>query len=196
MNFWDIINNLIASFIWALLVVVVLRFKTIQLIVARLAPKVGARVPHIDFIVEYQSERSQRCKVIIQNAGSEPAYNVYVYLFEEPQVGEGIMLLSLGNEGISKGILGAGKQIIFDDKKVAHESCNVTTAQQIWVEFSNAAGVHFRSIVIPPSARGDDWKILPPKVIRVRLPTVPYWRYEEKDPRSIGAIKKGRVSLS
>lgn len=196
----DILGNLLANLIWAVIFVpiagLLLRVKAIQIMLARLAPTLGGKVPHISFALEYVAAATKVSNIVIENAGLEPAYNVYVYLFEKHQGEASFSIKSLGNEGIKKGILGAGKSIVFKDRQVVFENCNVTSEQEVWVEFSNAAGVHFRSIVLPQTARGDDWRVLPPRVIKFRLPMLPGWKYESQSRKDLKKIRKGRKQVS
>ncbi len=194
----DIFSNLLANLIWAAIFVpiagLLLKLKAAQTVLARLAPSLGGKVPHISFTLEYEKAASKLSNVVIENVGLEPAYNVYVYLFEEHQV-SGFSIKSLGNEGIKKGILGASKSIVFKDRNVLFDSRDATSEYRAWVEFSNAAGIHFRSVIVPQATRDDDWRVLPPQVVKFRLPMLPDWTYEQRDKKDLGKLKKGEKQI-
>lgn len=171
----DIINNLAANLIWTIAAVIFVYLFKNPIIRAfrRVWPKIDSKIPHIDFSAVYKPSQDYKSDITIKNAGGEPAYNVYVFLFVEFPGDGGYSIQSLGAEGVRSGVLGIGETIKFKDKSMLFDGCDITCRNEVWVEFSNVAGVHFRTVVLPPSPRGDDWRMLPPKVIKKRLSQIP-----------------------
>lgn len=74
------------------------------------------------------------------------------------------------------------------------DGCNVTSVNEVWVEFSNVAGANFRTVVHPPTPRGDDWRMTPPRFIKKRLTMMPGWHatYDKKFRKK---VIKGKADM-
>jgi hypothetical protein len=132
----------------------------------------------------YNRNGDYKTDVIIANHGGEPAYDVYVFLYSHSYIDENsYSLKSLGESDVRSGVLGVGKEAHFDNVDLMFEGCSLTAKDEIWVEYSNSAGVHFRTRITPPSPRGDSLRVSPPKVIRKRLELMPAFHQDYNDNR-------------
>lgn len=199
---WEAIENigynLIANLIWvilgAIIILVALRFAGIRSLLRKLGFSIHFDKPVLDIDLK-RSKKPQKTSFIVKNAGNRPAYNVYLFLFEDYLAGTSYRIISLGDQAICSGVLGAGESVTFMDKEMAFYGCGATSEQEIWVEYSDEANQHYRTIIKPTSPRGDDMKVLPPIRIKCRLPMLPGMNYqgqEKLDP----LLRRGRVGLS
>lgn len=169
----DVISGLLVAVIFA-----ALAFFTRNVIIAfvkRLIPRLASKTPHINFEIRSHHMKSGEWKntVIVSNAGDEPAYNVYVFYFEQFPEGNFKIRPSDMEHMISRPILGIRDSLTFKMDGVHFDGCNVTCVQEVWIEYENSLGVPFRVISKPGTARGDVARILPPKVIKYRLEQLP-----------------------
>ena len=182
-NLTDLVVNLIANSIWFIFGIIItllsIRFKFIKLFLGKLGINIPIIRPQLDLSLEYDNIR-RSTEVSIKNAGDRAAYNVYLFLSENYLAGERdeYTITSLGGQKIRAGILAKNEQLKFTGKNVNFETCNVTVNQEMWVEYTDEDNVHYRTIIIPPSPRGDDVKVLPPIRIQQRLPGLPNLHYK------------------
>ncbi len=141
----------------------------------KLMPTLGSKTPHINFEMKSTKTKSDKWKSVatVSNAGSEPAYNLYVHYYEQ-FLGQDFKVKALdAKDEISRAVLGIRDTLRFDLDGVKFDGCNVTSDQQIWVEYENSVGVNFRVVIIPPTPRGDASTIRPPKVVKRRFERMP-----------------------
>jgi hypothetical protein len=194
----NISYNLIANLIWVILGAVAVLFTIRFEFIRKLLRKVGFNIhfdkPVLDIDLKY-SQKTHKTSFVVKNAGNRPAYNVYVYLFEDFLAGASYRIVSLGDEDIRSGVLGAGEKETFLDKNMMFHGCSATSDQEVWIEYSDEASQHYRTVVLPSTPRGDDMKVLPPARIKERLPMLPSMDYQGQkkiDP----ALRSGRKGLS
>jgi len=166
-------------------------------ILQRVFPRLESRTPHVNFETRSKQVKGKwKTAVTISNAGDEPAYNVYVFMAEHFATGD-FKIQSLGEQDVRRAVLGIGDSIVFDNLDIVFDGCNVTCDQQMWIEFENSAGVNFRTVVLPITARGDSERAIPPRVIKRRIERLPglniegnnrEWKKYEKGKKS--AIKQ------
>lgn len=169
----DVISGLLVAVIFA-----VLAFFTRNVIIAfvkRLIPRLASKTPHVNFEIKshHMKNGDWRNTVTVSNAGDEPAYNVYVFYFEQFPEGNFKLRPSDMEHMISRPVLGVRDSLTFKTAGVHFDGCNVTCVQEIWIEYENSLGVSFRVVSKPGTARGDVARILPPKVIKYRLEQLP-----------------------
>lgn len=197
----DVWNNVLANIIWVLVItipVAILSFIFWDQIKPRIQRFFGItdnNIPILSFETEdYDKDGDRRSRVVIKNHGREPAYNVYVFLYNyHIAADKSAILQSLGEEGISLGVLAEGQSVVFDGKAVVFESCGVTAKQEVWVEYDNKVGAHLRTRIIPPTPRGDDRRVLPPKYVKKRLEMFPASRitFNNKDRKRLAKGRRG-----
>lgn len=76
-------------------------------------------MPHINF--DLSSVRKGDIwisEISISNAGDEPAYNVYVFLYSKSAISDSYSIQSLGGQGIKRGTLGIRDSLHFENKDV------------------------------------------------------------------------------
>lgn len=148
---------------------------TIIAFIKKLLPRLESKTPHVNFEVKDYKDKSGEwhSTITVSNAGNEPAYNIYVYYFEEFMNGNFKITASDTNNLITRPVLGIHDSLKFETSGVKFEGCNVTCKQEIWVEYENSLGVTFRVVSEPGTPRGDVAKIRPPKVIKRRLEQLP-----------------------
>ena len=193
-SFDDIINNLIAEAVFFVLLglLTTLLWNPIKNTIKRLKPVIDSKIPHVSCELVF-NKSTQLTDVYITNSGGEPAYNVLVFLAELFHVDDGgFSIHSLQGEGIRSGIIGPGSQRKYLNKEVHFDGCNVTSTQEIWVDYENAAGVGFRVIVEPPSPRGSDWWYNPPRRVRYLLPNWAGMHAYKGVNREWSSIREGR----
>lgn len=196
-NYPDVLNNLLATLIWVIIagiVGVIFRVRIARLL-RRVLPQIDSSIPHVDFTFNYNEHGDLKSDIIISNNGGEPAYNVYVFLYTKSFVGaDNYTLKSLGNSNVRSGVLGVAGIVEFKGVDLAFAGCSITSKEEIWIEYDNAVGVHFRTVVIPPTPRGDSLKVNPPKVIKERLEMMPGFdkSYHDKEWKK---YEKGKQTL-
>lgn len=164
----------------------------------KLLSKIGVNIkisrPQLDLELEYDS-KNDTTKVVIKNAGDQAAFNVYCFLFEVFHASENkeFKISSLGSQGIKAGVLAPSELIYFDGKHVHFDGCNVTSEQEIWVEYTDEINQHYRTRIIPPSPRGDELKVEPPAKIKKRMPRLPGLNYTGS--KNYLPIRRGKKSL-
>lgn len=186
----ELIASVILIGIGSAITVASIRFDSMRKLLKRLGVNIRLSRPQLDLDLDYDGA-SHTTKVIIKNAGDQAAFNVYCYLFEIYHASEdgNFKISSLGSEGIRAGVLAPSERIQFDGKQIHFDGCNVTSEQEIWVEYTDEMKQHYRTRIIPPSPRGDDLKVEPPTMIKHRMPRLPGLGYEGK--RNYEAIRKG-----
>lgn len=199
---WEAIRSigysLAANLIWvvlgAVVVLAALRFEFVRKLLRKVGFNIHFDKPVLDIDLRY-NQKTNKTSFVVKNAGNRPAYNVYTYLFEDFLAGASYRIASLGGEDIRSGVLGVGEKVTFLDKNMMFHGCNVTSDQEVWVEYSDEANQHYRTVVIPSTPRGDDMKVLPPLRINERLPMLPNLDYQEQ--RKIDtALRSGRKGLA
>lgn len=198
---WEAIKNigynLVANLIWvvlgAVVVLATLRFEPIRKLLRKIGFNIHFDKPALDVELIY-NQKTYKTSFVVKNAGNRPAYNVYFYLFEEFLAGASYRIASLGDENIRSGVLGAGKKVTFLDKNMMFHGCNATSDQEVWIEYSDEANQHYRTVVIPSAPRGDDMKIMPPMRIKERLPMLPSMDYQEQK-KVDASLRSGRKGL-
>lgn len=152
--------------------------------IRKLLPQLHSKTPHINFDLKEPKKRKRTWKqdIVINNAGNEPAYNVYVFFYERDMVTQNnYEIRSLGHEGVKRGVLGIRDRITFEGLSEYFQSCGVTSKHEIWIEFENSAGVAFRTVILPVTPKGTSEHVRPPKVIKNRLERAPSLTIEEND---------------
>lgn len=190
----DVVSGVIVTTIIAILAFVFRN--TIVAFIKKLLPRIESKTPHVNFEVKDRRNKDSEWEstVTISNAGNEPAYNIYVFYFEQfPEDSFKITASNMDNL-ISRPVLGIHDSLEFHTKGVRFEGCNVTCLQEIWVEYENSLGVAFRVVSEPGTPRGDVPKIRPPKVIRQRLEQLP-GANKEGSKKELRRYKKGRGTL-
>jgi hypothetical protein len=194
----DLGINLLAAFIAFVIGVTVsllaIKIKRFRIFLRKIGLHFPINRPQLDLDLSYD-HKQDKTKVIIKNAGDQAAYNVYAFLFEVFHGTENktYTVSSLGNESIRAGILAPGEKVTFEGKNIKFDGCNITAEQEMWVEYTDEVGDHYRTKVIPPSPRGDDLKVEVPFKISHRMPRLPGLRYEGAKDYEI--IQKGRGGL-
>jgi len=148
--------------------------------IKRIGIKIHFDKPQLDFEILPGNNQKEGIDLKIKNAGNRPAYNVYAFLFEQfmaTEIENNYIIKSLGDQNVRSGVLTVGEEIVFNNKKLEFNGCDVTCIQEIWIDYSDEDGDHYRTIVLPISARGDDLQILPPFQIKKRLPMIPGHEY-------------------
>ena len=190
----DVISGIIVAVVIA--VIAFIFRNTIVTLIKRLLPQIESRTPHINFEVkDRRSEDSEwESTITVSNAGNEPAYNIYVFYFE--QFSESSFKITASNTEnlITRPVLGIHDSLEFHTKGVRFEGCNVTCHQEIWVEYENSLGVAFRVVNEPGSPRGDVAKIRPPKIIKRRLEQLP-GASKEGAKKELSRYKKGKETM-
>lgn len=180
-DFWI---NVAASAFYSLILIgltlISLKYKFMRDIAKKLGVKIHTDKPQLDFDIIIRDKRG-KADLIVKNAGNRPAYNVYAFIFEGYEVSSGFHLRSLGQQKVRSGVLAVNEKLIFTDKQLAFIGCNVTSTQEVWIDYSDEDGDHYRTIVIPNSPRGDDMKVQPPIMIKYRIPLMPELDLESKD---------------
>jgi hypothetical protein len=195
---WNVVANIIAGLVLiilgSLLTIAAMRFDPIRKFLNKIGVNINVSRPQLDLDLEYNGI-TYTTKVTIKNAGNQAALNVYCYLFEifHASANGDFNISSLGSERIKAGVLAPGEKIFFDGKRVQFDGCNVTSEQEIWVEYTDELGQHYRTRIIPPSPRGDDLKVEPPVKIKNRMPRLPGLNYSGK--QNYEAIRKGQHGL-
>lgn len=169
---------------------------TIVVLIKKLLPRLESKTPHINFeIKDYRTkDGGWESVATVSNAGNEPAYNLYVFYFEQFPDGRCKIKASDMENMITRPVLGIHDSLEFRTAGVRFEACNVTCLQEMWIEYENSSGVAFRVASIPPSPRGDIAKILPPRVIKRRLEQLP-GASMEGSRRDAKRYKKGLKTL-
>lgn len=141
-------------------------------------PGVESKRPHVSFEtrVTELDEGTWKTNVAISNAGDEPAYNVYVFMVERFPAGE-FSVRSLGAQGVRRSVLGIRDSLEFEGLNMTWQGCNAMVQEWLWIEFENSSGVAFRTVVRAASARGDEERTEPTRVIRRRLEQIPGEEY-------------------
>ncbi|MFZ2836568.1 MAG: hypothetical protein WAZ21_04575 [Candidatus Saccharimonadales bacterium] len=193
----DVYNNLLATLIWvAFAGVIGLIFRArIARFIRRILPQIDSSIPHVDFSMNYNVRGDYKTDIAISNNGGEPAYNVYVFLYSKSFVSKNdYSLKSLGGDEVRSGVLGITRDVNFIGVELIFDGCSLTTKEEIWVEYDNAAGVHFRTVVTPPTPRGDSIRVNPPKVIKKRLEMMPEYHTTRHDSEW-KKFEKGKYTL-
>lgn len=170
--------------------------KTIVSLIKKMLPRLASKVPHVNFEVKEQRSKDGEWEstITVSNAGDEPAYNIYVFYFEQFPEGNFKITASGTDSLVTRPVLGIRDSLDFHIKGIYFEGCNVTCRQEIWVEYENSLGVAFRVVNEPGSPRGDVAKIRPPKVIKRRLEQLPGANREGSKQESRKYIK-GKATL-
>ena len=192
--FDDVISGIIVAITIATLAFI---FRsTIVAFVKKLLPKLASKTPHVNF--EMNSHHTQKGgwenTVVVSNAGDEPAYNVYVFYFEQFPEGNFKIKASDMNNLVTRPVLGIRDRLEFKTEGVHFDGCNVTCKQEVWVEYENSLGVAFRVVSEPGNPRGDVAQIHPPRVIKRRLEQLP-GASREGHKREARYYKKGTKTL-
>lgn len=192
----DFLINLLAEFVWFLTGIVVtflgLRSSRIRGWAKHVGIKVHFDKPQLDFDI-IGNNKSGIANLIVKNAGNRPAYNVYSFLFEGSEINVNFSIKSLGEQKVRSGVLAAGEKVKFTDKQLQFVGCNIMVRQEIWVDYSDEDGDHYRTIVLPTNPRGDDMKVLPPIRIQNRIPLAPNLNLECNEPW--GSYRNGQKKL-
>lgn len=178
----------------SIVTIVALRFDWARGFLARIGVNIRSDRPQLDLDLHFKPELSTTT-VSIKNAGNQCAYNVYCFLFEVYHAADNkpFSVSSLGSEKIKAGVLGPGEKIYFVGKKVMFDGCNITSEQEVWVEYTDEFGRNYRTRVLTPNGRGDDLKVLPPKAIKYRMPRLPGLKY--KGTENFELIRSGKQGL-
>lgn len=178
----DVITSLVANFISFLLgipvTLIALKISFFRRIAKNLGVKVHIDKPELDFDIKYKE--SSGFNFVIKNAGTRAAYNVYAFLFEHFMAAESknsYRVVSLGDQDVRCGVLAVNEKVEYANKKLNFVGCDVTCIQEIWVDYTDEDGDHYRSIITTGSARGDDMQVRPPFRINKRLPLLPSYEY-------------------
>lgn len=142
-------------------------------------PGIESKRPHVNFetqVVQLE-DKTWKTNVVISNAGDEPAYNVHVFMVERFPIGD-FHIRSLGSQGIRRSVLGLRDSLKFEGLDMTWQGCNATVRELLWIEFENSNGVAFRTVVHAASARGDDERAEPTRVIRRRLEQISGEEYQ------------------
>lgn len=185
----------IAIFIFGSLVTIVaIRWRWLRRVLGKIGIHIKVPRPQLDLDLEYVSKKDTT-RVLIKNAGDQAAFNVYSFLFELFHASESgeYKISSLGSEGIKAGVLAPSESVLFGGKHIKFDGCNVTYEQEIWIEYTDETGLHYRTRIIPPTPRGDDLKVEHPVNIKERLPHLSGLSYTGN--RDLNAIRRGRKGL-
>lgn len=164
--------------------------------IKKLRPQLESRTPHINFEISSQRVDEQWVSLVtISNASDEPAYNLYVYYFEQFSTGNFKLTASKAEGLITRSVLGVRDSLKFEIDGVQFDGCNVTCSQEVWIEYENSLGVAFRVVNIPPSPRGDIARIMPPKVVKRRMELLPGVTIEGGEKEAKEYIKGKRSAL-
>lgn len=193
-----LLNDVIAGVVTAI-VITTLAFifrGTIVAFIKRLLPRLESKTPHVNFEVKGQlgKDGEWESTITVSNAGNEPAYNIYVFYFEQFTEDNFKITASNTENLITRPVLGIHDSLEFHTKGIVFEGCNVTSLQEIWIEYENSLGVAFRVVNEPRSPRGDIAKIRPPKIIRQRLEQLP-GASKAGDKRELRRYKKGKGTI-
>ena len=169
---------------------------TIATLIKKLLPRIESKTPHVNFEVKDSRNDSGEWEsvVTISNAGNEPAYNVFVFNFEQFPEGNFRISASGMENTVTRSVLGINDSLDFHATGVRFQGCNVTCAQEFWVEYENSLGVAFRVVSEPGSPRGDVARIHPPKVIRRRLEQLP-GASKEGGKRELKKYRRGKGTM-
>lgn len=190
----DIVSGIIVTAIIAILAFVFQN--TIVALIKKLLPRIESKTPHVNFEVKDRRNKDGEWESVItvSNAGNEPAYNIYVFYFEQFSEDNFKITASDTENLITRPVLGIHDSLEFHTTGVKFQGCNVTCLQEIWVEYENSLGVAFRVVSEPGSPRGDVARIRPPKVIKQRLEQLP-GANKEGNKKELRRYKKGRGAM-
>lgn len=195
LNWSDVCNNMLSNLLWAVIVSApfVLFWSYLKPKIQRLIGITDNNIPILSFETKnYNKDGDYSSQVVIENHGKEPAYNVYVYLYNHYWEQKTASIQPLGRQGVKIGVLSEGKKEIFERRQIIFGSCNITAEQEVWVEYDNMAGAHLRTRILPSNARGDDQKVCPPKYIKKRLEMIPADHFDFNDKERKKLVKGQR----
>lgn len=193
----NFISNLVTFVAGSVVTLLAIRIIWIRKLLRKVGVEVPVSRPQLDLDIERDGHGTT--EIIIKNAGDKVAYNVYVFLFEIfwASEDETYQISSLGTQKVRVGLLSPNEKVVFKGKVVSFSGCNVTAEQEIWVEYTDENDDHYRTRIIPPSARGDTLRVVPPEKIKTRLPLLAGLQFTgNRDWRDIKLGKKGIKGLS
>lgn len=193
----NFVSNLITFLAGSVVTLLAIRIIWVRKLLRKVGVVVPVSRPQLDLDIERDDYGTT--EIIIKNAGDKVAYNVYVFLFELfwGSEDESYQISSLGTQKVRVGLLSPNEKVVFKGKVVSFSGCNVTSEQEIWVEYTDENDEHYRTRIVPPSARGDALRVMPPEKIKMRLPLLPGLKFTgNRDWKNIKLGKKGIKGLN